>query len=190
MRLNVLYVIWALLTATVVVAFYYLLYVSNKDITAPAASYLSPNIFVMALTLFLGPYCYYNEKTGLEKFLLATRSDGGVAAKNVIKSGESVADMNLTDSTGGRTAVNSKSNGIVLNFTRGSDNSNSNSNSNNNKRHHADDHEGDDIIEEQFGSMMRSLSPLDVEMVAANVRQHQYNLEQEVHFNNRNDKQK
>jgi len=69
---------------------YFILFVFS-DSTLSAATVLPSNAFLVICTLGLGPHAYYIERASLEKFLLATRSDGGEAAEKLIRKGQDVA---------------------------------------------------------------------------------------------------
>jgi len=170
-RLEVSYLLLAVIVANVAASYYFIF--TSPDMTTSPGIHVPPNVFVFVCTAALGPHCFNTERAGLEKFLLATRSDGGEAAESLVKKGEEVNYLDehkdggddhsdiLGDAIGGRSGRPTLTS---LRVPRSSIKTV-------NRLGQLDDDEGEMDIQEHFGSIMQSLKPDDIERVVSSVAQ-------------------
>jgi len=156
-----------LIVLAFVITSYIIIFTSTDPASSTAFSFIPTNSFVFVCCVGLGPYCFFSEKSRLEKFLLATRYDGGEAAENLVKRGE---EMKIDE----RLQTDNRHNVVEDN-----DSSNNNDDALSIKSLEASqarvpqpqpmfkDDEGERILEEDFGSIMKNLTKNDIELVAS-----------------------
>jgi len=161
-RLDVSY--FLCLVTVLSVAISYIIVFSSPEMTASPGVYLSTNTFLLFCTIALFPHCFYTQKLGLEKFLLATRSDGGEAAEILVKKGEEVdldeQNNSSNESTSGNGVSTRGRSALASLALRRQTAANGTSNT-------FEEDEADRDIQEQFGSIMSSLSEHDIERVVS-----------------------
>jgi hypothetical protein len=90
-RVSVSIVSWLTLSISIIVSFVFTYIPSNND-KVSSAVWLPINCFVVISSVALLMCSYNQEKIELEKYLLATKSDGGETVRNLVQSGESVSE--------------------------------------------------------------------------------------------------
>jgi len=129
------------------------------------------NTFVFLCSICLGPYAYYSERAHLERYLLATRSDGGEVVMSLLRSGENIS---LAETLAVNTATTTNP-GFSL-FTSGVTGL---SFSYHNEKSASEDGQGsenadvsyDQVLKNDFGHVMQSVGPEDIQRVRDTVAQ-------------------
>lgn len=119
----------------------------DEGLSNPAI-YMNNNFFVIVFSVSLLPFCYFNERSSFEKFLIATRSDGGEVAEKIVKNGQvvDIDDVDQSRGDGDQDMDRSNSSRASLSSL-------------------ASNEDGSNIIEEEFASVIKRLDPNDVERV-------------------------
>jgi len=122
-------------------------------------------------SICLGPYAYYSERAHLERYLLATRSDGGEVVMSLLRSGENVfLAENLVVNTTSNAGLSSFTSGVTgLSFSY----HNNNEKSVSEEGHASEDNDAsyDQVLKNDFGHVLESVGPEDIQRVRDTVKQ-------------------